>query len=168
MKNEKFRISLGEIIHELYHDAVESKIAEVNVYFDGEKQKVEAASNVYHSFASQISNCGSHVLEPRSSDESEIWNDNDCFIEIIYLSPQTIVFENADDFSIMNADRILYNDDKNILYYGNSNYQKCVDYTVFTNQLQEYSKEIMEGYERLRDEILHLVRDMDEVGKKDI
>ena len=131
-------------------DAVESNIVEVNVYSDGEKQKVEAASNVYNCFSSQISNCGGHVLEPRSIAESEIWNDNDCFIEIIYLSPQTIVFENSEDFSIMNADRILYNANQNVLYWGNSNYQNCVDYTVFTNALQEHSSEIVEGYERLR------------------
>ena len=131
-------------------DAVESNIAEVNVYSDGEKQKVKATSNVYNCFSSQISNCGGHVLEPRSIAESEIWNDNDCFIEIIYLSPQTIVFENSEDFSIKNADRILYNADQNVLYWGNSNYQNCVDYTVFTNELQEYRSEIVEGYERLR------------------
>ena len=129
--------------------AVESNIAEINVYSGGEKRKVEVDSEVYHDFAIQIHNCGGHVLELRSIAENEIWNDNDCFIEIIYNSPQTIVFENSADFSISNADRILYNADQNILYWGNSYYQNCVDYTELSDELQEHRNEILEGYERL-------------------
>ena len=129
--------------------AVESNIAEINVYSDGEERKVEVVSEVYHCFAMQISNCGGHVLEPQSIAESEIWNDNDCFIEIVYISPQNIVFVNSENFSISNTDRILYNADKNILYWGNSHYQNCVDYTELTNELQEHRNEILEGYERL-------------------
>ena len=131
-------------------DAVKSNIAEINVYSGGEERKVEVASDVYNCFTSQISNCGGHVLEPRSIAESEIWNDNDCFIEIIYISPQNIGFVNSVDFVISNADRILYNADRNILYWGNSYYQNCVDYTELTNELQEHRNEILEGYERLR------------------
>ena len=130
--------------------AVESNIAEINVYFGGEERKVEAASEIYHCFAMQLSNCGGHVLEPRSIAENEIWNDSNCFIEIIYNSPQTIIFENSVDFSISNADRILYNADRNILHWGNSYYQNCVDYTELTGELQEHRNEILEGYERLR------------------
>ena len=130
--------------------AVESNIAQINVYSGAEECKVEVDSEVYHCFAIQISNCGGHVLDPRSIAESEIWNDNDCFIEIIYSSPQTIVFENSADFSISNTDRILYNADQNILYWGNSHYQNCLDYTALTDELQEHRNEILEGYERLR------------------
>ena len=130
-------------------DAVTSNIAEINVYACGEEHKIEAASDVYNCFTSQINNCGGHVLEPRSISEGEIWNDNDCFIEIIYISPQTIVFENSVDFSISNADRILYNADRNILYWGNSYYQNCLDYMELTDELQEHRNEILEGYERL-------------------
>ena len=130
--------------------AVEDNIAEIHVYSDGEKRQVEVSSEVYHCFAIQIANCGGHVLSPQSISESEIWNDNDCFIEIIYLSPQNIVFENSRDFSISNADRILYNADRNILYWGDTHYQNCVDYTELTNELQEHRNEILEGYERLR------------------
>ena len=90
------------------------------------------------------------MLESRSIAENEIWNDNDYFIEIIYTSPQTIAFENSVDFSITNADRILYNADRNILYWGNSYYQNCVDYTELSGELQEHRNEILEGYERLR------------------
>ena len=131
-------------------DAVEGNLAEINVYSGGEERKVEVASEVYNCFTSQVSNCGGHMLEPRSIDESEIWNDSDSFIEIIYFSPQTIVFENSVDFSISNADRILYNADRNLLYWGNSYYQNCVDYTELTGELQEHRNEILEGYERLR------------------
>ena len=130
--------------------AVESNIAEINVYSGGEKRKVEVDSEVYHCFAIQISNCGGHVLEPQRIAESEIWNDIDCFIEIIYDSPQTIALVNSVDFSISNADRILYNADRNILYWGNSDYQICLDYTELTDELQEHKNEILEGYERLR------------------
>ena len=131
-------------------DAVESNIAEINVYSGEERREIEIASDIYNCFTSQISNCGGHVLEPRSIAESEIWNDSNCFIEIIYNFPQTIAFENSLDFSISNADRILYNADRNILYWGNTSYQNSVDYTELTNELQEHRNEILEGYERLR------------------
>ena len=131
-------------------DAVESNIAEINVYSGEERREIEIASDIYNCFTSQISNCGGHVLKPRSIDESGIWNDSNCFIEIIYNSPQTIVFENSKDFSISNADRILYNADRNILYWGDTYYQNCVDYTELTDELQEHRNEILEGYDRLR------------------
>ena len=77
-----------------------------------------------------------------------IWN-NDCFIEIIYSSPQNINFENADYFSIENADRILYNANQNILYWGNSGYQSCMDYTEMSEELQAHKEEILKQYEQL-------------------
>lgn len=129
-------------------EAVESNIAEVNVYFNGEKRIINADSYIYHSFASQISNCGGHLLEKESITENMIWC-NDCFIEIIYSSPQNINFENADNFSIENADRILYNADQNILYWGNSDYQCCMDYTEMGEELQAHKEEILKQYEQL-------------------
>ncbi|MDE7284242.1 MAG: VanZ family protein [Lachnospiraceae bacterium] len=129
-------------------NAVENAIAEVNVYFNGEKQSINADSYIYHSFASQISNCGGHLLETESISENMIWN-NDCFIEIIYSSPQQINFENTDDFSIDNADRILYNANQNILYWGNSEYQSCMDYTKIGEELQPHKEEILKQYEQL-------------------
>jgi len=77
------------------------------------------------------------------------WNKADCFIEIIYDSPQTIAFENAQNFSIENADRILYNADKNILYWGNSGYQSCLDYTKLDEDLHAHKEEILDGYKQL-------------------
>lgn len=129
-------------------DAVESNITEVNVYFNGEKRSINTDSYIYHSFASQLSNCGGHLLESESISENMIWN-NDCFIEIIYSSPQNINFENADNFSIENADRILYNANQNILYWGNSGYQSYMDYTEMGEELQPHKEEILKQYEQL-------------------
>lgn len=96
--------------------AVEGNIAEIHVFKNGENRTIDAESEAYHYFSSQISNCGGHLLEPENISENMIWN-NDCFIEIIYTSPQNIHFVNADDFSIENADRLLYNADQNLLYW---------------------------------------------------
>ncbi len=128
--------------------AVENNIAEINVYSDGEKRRLDN-TYVYNVFAIQISNCGGHLLEIQNVSESDVWNEADCFIEIIYDSPQAIVFENAENFSIENADRILYNADQNILYWGNSGYQSCLDYTKLNEDLQAYKEEILDGYKQL-------------------
>lgn len=92
--------------------AVENSIAEFNVYSGMEKRSMDVYSDVYNVFTSQISNCRGHLLEVRNVSGSEVWNETDCFIEIIYDSPQTIDFENAENFSIENADRIMHNTDK--------------------------------------------------------
>lgn len=129
--------------------AVENNIAEPNVYSGWEKRSLDVYSDEYNAFSRQISNCGGHLLEIQNVSESEIWNEADCFIEIIYDSPQTIEFENAENFSIENADRILYNANKNILYWGNSGYQNCLDYTKMDDELQAHKAEILKEYERL-------------------
>lgn len=129
-------------------EAVENYIAEVHVYFHGEKQTIEADFEAYLCFANQLSNCGGHLLETETISENRIWN-NDCFIEIIYDSPQHIRFENADYFTIENADRLLYNADQNTLYWGNSEYQNCLDYTKMGEALQAHQEEILEQYKRL-------------------
>lgn len=131
-------------------EAVENHIVEVHVYFHGEKRVIEVDSEIYHCFAIQLSNCGGHLLETETISEGMIthWN-NDCFIEIIYDSPQHIQFENADNFSIENADRLLYNADQNLLYWGNSSYQSCLDYAEMGGELQAHREEILEQYKRL-------------------
>ena len=133
--------------------AVESNITEINVYSGGEECRVEASSEVYHRFVIQVNNCGGHVLEPRSIVEDDIWSDSECFIEIIYNSPQTIVFENSPNFFIENAARILYNADQNILYWGNSYYQNCLDYTKLDDQLAEHRSDILAQYQELQEMI---------------
>ena len=76
-------------------------------------------------------------------------NDTDCFIEIIYTADQTIKFENAENFSIERADRLLYNADKNVLYWGEAGYQNCLDYTKMNEEMQAHKEEILKGYEEL-------------------
>lgn len=129
--------------------AVENNIVDINIYSNGQKRSINVDSYIYRSFASQISNCGGHLLEIQKSSKSEIMNDTDCFIEIIYASAQTIKFENAENFSIENADRLLYNTDKNILYWGDSSYQNCLDYTKMNDKLQAHKEEILKEYEEL-------------------
>lgn len=135
--------------------AVECNIAEVNVYFNSEKRMIDPAAEIYRCFAIQIANCNGHLLETESISENMIWN-SDCFIEIIYNSPQTINFENADNFSIENADRLLYNANQNILYWGNSGYKSCLDYTKLGEELQAHKEEILEQYKRLPTLIMSL------------
>jgi len=129
--------------------AAENNIAEINVYSDGEKRRLDIHTYVYNYFTIQISNCGGHLLEIQNVSESDVWNEVDCFIEIIYDFPQTIAFENAENFSIENAYRILYNADQNILYWGNSGYQSCLDYTKLDEDLQAYKDEILDGHKKL-------------------
>ena len=129
--------------------AVENSIAEINVYSEGEERSISIDSYQYRSFASQISNCGGHLLEIQKTSEGEIWNDTDCFIEIIYTADQTIKFENAENFSIERADRLLYNADKNVLYWGEAGYQNCLDYTKMNEEMQAHKEEILKGYEEL-------------------
>ena len=129
--------------------AVENSIAEINVYSEGEERSISIDSYQYRSFASQISNCGGHLLEIQKTSEGEIWNDTDCFIEIIYTADQTIKFENAENFSIECADRLLYNADKNVLYWGEAGYQNCLDYTKMNEEMQAHKEEILKGYEEL-------------------
>lgn len=129
--------------------AVESNVSEVNVYSGGKKCSLDVYSEIYRFFVIQISNCGGHLLKTQKASESEIWNDTDCFIEIIYTSPQIINFENAENFSIENADRLLYNADQNILYWGDSSYQSYLDYTKMDEELQAHKEEILKGYEKL-------------------
>lgn len=129
--------------------AVESGISQINVYANGEKCSIDVDSYIYRTFASQLSNCGGHLLEVQKSSESEIWNDTDCFIEILYASAQTIKFQNAEDFFIENADWLLYNADQNILYWGDSGYQNCLDYTQMAGELQAHKEEILKQYAEL-------------------
>lgn len=98
--------------------AVKDYIAEANVYYGGEKSSVDSESFVYNCFETQISNCGDHLLESRPVSDGTIMNAEDCYFEIIYRAPQTLHFKNTNYFSIQDADRILYNADTNMLYWG--------------------------------------------------
>ena len=54
-----------------------------------------------------------------------------------------------DFFSIGNADRLLYNAGQNILYWGDSGYQNCLDYTKMDGELQAHKEEILMEYREL-------------------
>lgn len=65
-----------------------------------------------------------------------------------------ISFGNAEGFSISNADRVMYNSNKNILYWGNSYYQYHVDYTELSSEIEEHKGDILAQYEELQKMIL--------------
>ena len=77
-------------------------------------------------------------------------NDSDCFIEVKYNEPQTISFSNAAGFVISDADRLLYNANRNILYWGKSGYQFCVDYTKLDTDLEKHETDISAQYQVLQ------------------
>lgn len=134
-------------------DAVADDIAEVNVYSAGEKQTIDQNADAYGILAMQLGNCNGIILEPERVSESEIWNNEDAFIEIVYAGPKTITFENAPNFEMADADRLLYKAAKNLLYWGNGNYAYSVDYTRFDHHLQEHSAQILEQYKALESSI---------------
>lgn len=130
--------------------AVQNDVSEVYIYSKGEKQTIEIYSDIYNCFESQMSNCGGHLMEAENVSENEVMNDTDCFIEILYTRPQTITFQNVESFVISNADRVLYNSNTNILYWGNGDYQYCVNYMEMDDELKEYEAEVLESYKRLQ------------------
>lgn len=130
-------------------DAVQDSIAQINVYLSGEKKTVDQDADTYGILSMQLANCSGIIIEPKSVSGLEVLGNKDALIEVVYSEPQTITFENAPDFEITDADRLLYNADRNILYWGNGSYQKCLDYAKFDGDLQEHSKEILEQYKEL-------------------
>lgn len=130
--------------------AVENNISEIRIYYKGESQVIQKETDLYNSFTTQVENCGGHLLETNSTPDGEIMNKTDCFIEILFETPQNISFYNAEDFMISNADRVMYNANKNILYWGYSNYQYFADYTILDAELMEHESEILAQYQILQ------------------
>ena len=130
--------------------AVQDNISEIRIYYKGENQTISLNSDIYNHFAIQVSNCDGHLLEVKSSLDSKVMNDTDCFIEILFDNPQTISFHNAEDFSISNADRVIYNSTKNILYWGYCDYQYYVDYIKLNAELEEHKADILPQYQELQ------------------
>lgn len=95
------------------------------------------------------------MLKIESNPEREVMNDTDCFIEVVFMQPQDIFFENAEDFSISNADKVMYNCNKNILYWGNSHYQYYVDFMELDGELEDYRADISAEYQELQKMVLH-------------
>ena len=134
-------------------DAVADDIVEVNIYSAGEKQTIDQSADTYGILDMQLENCSGIILEAEHVSEAEIRNNQDAFIEIVYAGPKTITFENAPNFEMDDADRLLYNATRNILYWGNGNYENSVDYTRFDDNLQEHSAQILEQYKELESSI---------------
>ena len=134
--------------------AAQDHISELRIYYKGENQTVSINSDIYNYFTTQMSNCGGHLLEVRSSLDGEVMNDTDCFIEIRFDNPQTISFYNVEDFSISNADRVLYNSTTNILYWGCSDYQYYADYMKLDVELEEHKADILAQYQGLQEMII--------------
>lgn len=130
--------------------AVESNISVIQIYYNGESQVIPVDSYVYRYFVTQISNCGGHLLEIENNLDGDVTNNKDCFMEILFTEPQNISFENAKDLSISDADRVMYNASKNILYWGFSSYQYYVDYTRLDAQLEENKADILAQYQELQ------------------
>lgn len=133
--------------------AVESSISEIRIYAKGDRQAIPPESDLYNRFAAQLSNCAGHLLEANSVSGGGMINDSDCFIEVKFDAPQTISFSNAAGFVISDADRLLYNADRNILYWGKSGYRFCVDYAKLDTDLKEHEADIFAQYQVLREMI---------------
>lgn len=135
--------------------AVESSISDVRIFHGEKTQQIGVESELYSNFAILLSNCGGHIFEIQSISEPEIGNTVDCRIEITFSAPQRITFRNAPDLILSDTGKILYNADKNILYWGNSAYQYCVDFTLLDTGLSEHREDILKQYNAFRDKILN-------------
>ncbi len=133
--------------------SVESSISKIRIYATGDSQVIPLESDIYNRFITQLSNCAGHLLEVNSISGGGMINDNDCFIEVKFNEPQTISFSNAAGFVISNTDRLLYNASRNILYWGRSGYQFCVDYAKLDTDLKEHEADIFAQYQVLQEMI---------------
>lgn len=134
--------------------SVKDRISEICIYYEGDNQIIPMESDIYNYFEAQLSNCGGHRLKIDRTPDSEVINDNDCFIGILFGAPQNISFYNGNNFMICEADRILYNTSENIIYWGQAGYQFCVDYTEFEPELEEHKAEVLAQYQILQEMII--------------
>lgn len=133
--------------------AVECNISEIRIYAKGDSQVIPTESDIYNRFTTQLSNCAGHLLEVKNISDDEVINDRDCFIEVKFDAPQTILFSNADGFVISGADRLLYNADSNTIYWGKSGCRFCVDFAKLNDDLKEHEADILAQYRGLREMI---------------
>ena len=134
--------------------SVENNISELRIYAKGDSQAIPLESDLYNRFAAQLSNCAGHLLEANSVSGGEMINNSECFIEVQFHAPQTITFFNAAGFVISDADRLLYNASENVLYWGRSGYQLCIDYAKLDTDLKEHEAEILAQYQILPEMIV--------------
>lgn len=72
-----------------------------------------------------------------------------------FLTAEDIFFENAEVFSISDADKVMCNCNKNILYWGNSHYQYYVDFMELDGEVEDYRADISAEYQELQKMVLH-------------
>lgn len=130
-------------------DAVETQLAEVNLYAHGEQKAIDTDTEVFFLLDSQLQSCGGHVLEAQPADPEPLPNNSDTYVEMQFSAPVTVTFSEEEGFTLSDIDRLLYNATQNILYYGSGDYQYRIDYAVFDQTLQDHSAEILEQYQDL-------------------
>lgn len=134
--------------------SVKDSISEIRIYYKGDSRVIPIESDIYNYFEAQLSNCGGHRLKIDKNPDSEVINDNDCFIGILFDTPQNISFYNGDHFMIFDAERILYNTSQNMIFWGQTGYRFCADYTEFEPELEEHKAEILAQYQILQEMII--------------
>lgn len=134
--------------------SVKDSISELCIYYKGESRVIPIESDIYNYFEAQLSNCGGHRLKIDKIPDGEVINDYDCFIGILFDTPQNISFYNGNNFRIPDAERVLYNASQNMIYWGQAGYQFCVDYTEFEPELEEHKAEILAQYQILQEMII--------------
>lgn len=124
------------------------KIEHVRYLHDGKWLEGDVEDSAFITFCTQINNCGGHMIEIQDICDFEFVK-SEYYIEVEFVEPVTINFYNNDEFVITDADRIPYNTSSNVLYWGEKEYEKGVDYTMLDSSLQEHKSTILENYSRL-------------------
>lgn len=136
--------------------AVKDEIETIRFIHDGEEIEGDIDSEEFLVFSDQLSNCGGHIFEVKDISDHDVINRTDYFIEVEFKTPQTIFFQNVEEFVIHDAGRMLYNLNSNELFWGSDSYQKSVDYTNMDKSLEDYRGEILSNYDQLKEMIIVL------------
>lgn len=83
--------------------SVKDSISEIRIYYKGDSRVISIESDIYNYFEAQLSNCGGHRLKIDKNPDGEVINDYDCFIGILFDTPQNISFYNGNNFRIPDA-----------------------------------------------------------------
>lgn len=131
--------------------AVEDKIEEVRYFHNGEWKEGDTASYEFILFCEQLSNCGGHIIDIQTVENDDFINNNDYYIEIAFIYPQTITFYSENNFTMKDVNKLIYNTNTNTIYWGNNGYQNMMEYTKFDDALKAYESEIIYGYDKLNE-----------------
>lgn len=134
--------------------ALEDEIEKIKFIHDGEEIVGDIHSEEFNTFCTQLSNCGGHIFEVKEISDYDVVNRTDYFIEIEFKTPQTIFFQNVEEFVIRDAGKILYNLNSNEMFWGSDSYQKSVSYTNIDKSLEDYREEMLSEYDQLKQMIV--------------